>query len=70
MTTVSGENCILRASRGLAGSAACVPACSIAAKAGNEVAAAEAAPRIRINDLRETPCVLFEFMEVLLEGLV
>jgi hypothetical protein len=69
MTTVSGENCILRASRGFVGSA-CVPACSIAAKAGNDVAAAEAAPRIRINDLRETLCVLFEFMEVLLEGLV
>jgi hypothetical protein len=39
------------------------------AKAGSEVAAAEAAPRILINDLRETPCVVFKFMEVLLEGL-
>jgi hypothetical protein len=41
--------------------------CWIAARAGNEVAAAEAAPRIRINDLRETPCVLLEFIKVLLE---
>jgi hypothetical protein len=45
-------------------------ACWVAAKAGNVVAAAEAAPRIRINDLRETPCVRIEFINVLLEGWV
>jgi hypothetical protein len=38
------------------------------AKAGNEVAAAEAAPIIRTKDLRETPCVKFKFIEVLLES--
>jgi hypothetical protein len=31
------------------------------------VAAAEAAPRIRINDLRETPCVKLELIKVLLD---
>jgi hypothetical protein len=46
---------------------ACVAACCIPANAGNVVAAAEAAPRIRMNDLRETPCVKLEFIKVLLE---
>jgi hypothetical protein len=46
---------------------ACVAGCSIPANAGSVVAAAEAAPRIRINDLRETPCVIVEFIEVLLD---
>jgi hypothetical protein len=66
ITTVSDENTILRASLGWADD----DVCSIAARAGNEVAAAEAAPRIRMNDLRETPCVIFEFIEVLLESSV
>jgi hypothetical protein len=39
----------------------------MAARAGNEVAAAEATPRIRMNDLRETPCVIVEFIKVLLD---
>jgi hypothetical protein len=43
------------------------PGCWIPANAGNEVAAAEAAPRIRMNDLRETPCVIEEFIKVLLD---
>jgi hypothetical protein len=53
----------------LAGCAAAVGAagCWMAARAGNEVAAAEAAPRIRMNDLRETPCVIVEFIKVLLD---
>jgi hypothetical protein len=69
MMTVSGESCMPRIPlpRAAGCAAACVPACT-AARAGNEVAAADAAPRIRINDLRETPCVKFEFIEVLLEG--
>jgi hypothetical protein len=46
---------------------ACVAGCCIPAKAGSVVAAAEAAPRIRINDLRETPCVIVEFIKVLLD---
>jgi hypothetical protein len=46
---------------------ACVAGCCIPANAGNVVAAAEAAPRIRINDLRETPCVILEFIKVLLD---
>ena len=49
------------------GGGACVAGCCIPANAGNVVAAAEAAPRIRINDLRETPCVILEFIKVLLE---
>jgi hypothetical protein len=47
--------------------AACVAGCCIPAKAGYVVAAAEAAPRICINDLRETPCVTMEFIKVLLD---
>jgi hypothetical protein len=44
-----------------------VAGCCIPANAGYVVAAAEAAPRIRMNDLRETPCVILEFIKVLLE---
>jgi hypothetical protein len=32
-------------------------------KAGSVVAAAEAAPRMRMNDLRETPCVVSKFIK-------
>jgi hypothetical protein len=49
------------------GDAACVAGCCIPAKAGNVEAAAEAAPRIRMNDLRETPCVKLGFIKVLLD---
>src|SRR3984885_14133959 len=35
----------------------------IEANAGNVVAAAEAAPTMRRNDRRETPCVISEFIE-------
>ena len=69
MITVSGESCHaahVAASSGRVPALAS-PRCCTAANAGNEVAAAEAAPRMRINDLRETPCVISEFIEVLLE---
>jgi hypothetical protein len=67
MITVSEDSGIPRMPPLRAGSEA---ACWVAARAGNVVAAAEAAPRIRINDLRETPCVRVEFIKVLLEGWV
>jgi hypothetical protein len=66
--TVSDESCRPRVPfRRSDGDAACVAGCCIPAKAGNVEAAAEAAPRIRMNDLRETPCVIVEFIKVLLD---
>src|SRR5271156_3942989 len=67
MITVSGESCCIPRIRRFTGCAGAA-ACCIAAKAGKEVVAAEAAPRRRINDLRETPCVISEFIRVLLES--
>src|SRR4051794_18977617 len=38
--------------------------CCTAASAGKEVAAAEAAPRIRIKDLRDTPVQMLELIRL------
>src|SRR5271156_4967363 len=61
--TVSAGSCCIPRMRRLAGRLCAGVLACCNPNAGSAVAAAEAAPRMRINDLRETPCVVSEFIE-------